>query len=250
MALAKLERQKKIVSLLNKTGFMRTNELAEQIGVTPMTIRRDINELAGQKQLIKDYGGARPINRGINVEFSTQEKINVNVPLKKNIGEKLGQLLPDECTIFLGAGTTLLHSLPFLTQKNITFVTNSFPAFSALASSDCRVISTGGLLHKNTGEFLGQIAERTFEGLNLDFALCSTNGIYDNSVTTSSENEGHIQNVAIAHSRNSIIVADHTKLDRSDIITFRELKSFDMLVTDDEIPLSVKKRYGKYTKVE
>lgn len=84
-----------------------------------------------------------------------------------------------------------MYSLPFLIKKNLTFVTNSFISFSKLATtSDCRVLSTGGELHKNTGEFLGQIAERTFDGLNLDYALCSTNGIRNNDVTTSSEDEG------------------------------------------------------------
>lgn len=118
-----------------------------------------------------------------------------------------------------------------------------------MATSDCRVLSTGGELHKNTGEFLGQIAERTFDGLNLDYALCSTNGIKDNAVTTSSEDEGRIQNVAINHAAQALIVADHTKLGRSDMITFRNLNTFDGLVTDNDISADLKKEYSTYTKV-
>lgn len=249
MTLTKADRQKKIVTLINATGFMRSNELARKVGVTPMTIRRDVKELAKQNKLIKDYGGARSISSNNKIEFSTQEKMNRNVSLKKNIGKKLAKILPENCTIFLGAGTTLLYAVPFLIKKHITFVTNSVPSFSTLTNSSCRVISTGGELHKNTGEFLGEIAERAFNGLNLDYALCSTNGIFDDNVTTSNEEEGRVQNIAINHSRKSLIIADHTKLEKSDMITFRELRQFTALVTDDQIDPSKQTKYSKYTKV-
>ncbi|MCT7895280.1 MAG: DeoR/GlpR transcriptional regulator, partial [Lactobacillus gasseri] len=87
------------------------------------------------------------------------------------------------------------------------------------------------------------------DGLNLDYALCSTNGIKDNNVTTSSEDEGRIQNVAINHANKSLIIADHTKLGRSDMITFRNLNAFDGLVTDNNINPKIHKEYSQYTKV-
>lgn len=249
MSEKKYKRQNQIVLLLNRTGFMTSTSLAEQIGVTPMTIRRDINELDKQHKLIKTFGGAKPISNVMTVEFSTSQKLKINVDLKKQIGQKLAEIIDDNSTFFLGAGTTLLYAVPYLVKKNLTFVTNSFISFSRLATSDCRVLSTGGELHKNTGEFLGQIAERTFDGLNLDYALCSTNGIKDNNVTTSSEDEGRIQNVAINHANKSLIIADHTKLGRSDMITFRNLNAFDGLVTDNNINPKIHKEYSQYTKV-
>ncbi|KXI18466.1 MAG: DeoR/GlpR family DNA-binding transcription regulator [Lactobacillus crispatus] len=250
LKLKKQERQDRIVLLLNRTGFMTSNSLAKQIGVTSMTIRRDINELDQAHKVIKTYGGAKPLSNDMTVEFSTSQKLTINVELKKQIGEKLANIIEDGATVFLGAGTTLMYSLPFLIKKNLTFVTNSFISFSKLATtSDCRVLSTGGELHKNTGEFLGQIAERTFDGLNLDYALCSTNGIRNNDVTTSSEDEGRIQNVAINHATKALIIADHTKLGRSDIITFRNLNTFNGLVTDNEISSEQRNLYSEYTKV-
>lgn len=251
MTMKKQERQDQIILLLNRTGFMTSKALAKQIGVTPMTIRRDISELSQQNKLMKIYGGAKPLNNSMTVEFSTSQKMKINIDLKQEIGQKLADIIEDGSTVYLGAGTTLLYSLPFLVKKKLTFVTNSFISFSKLATSgtDCRVLSTGGELHKNTGEFLGQIAERTFDGLNLDYALCSTNGIRDNDVTTSSEDEGRIQNVAINHATKALIVADHTKLGRSDMITFRNLNTFDGLVTDNEISAELRKEYSAYTKV-
>lgn len=72
----KQERQDRIVLLLNRTGFMTSNSLAKQIGVTSMTIRRDINELDQAHKVIKTYGGAKPLSNDMTVEFSTSQKIN------------------------------------------------------------------------------------------------------------------------------------------------------------------------------
>ncbi|MCZ9599350.1 MULTISPECIES: DeoR/GlpR family DNA-binding transcription regulator [Lactobacillus] len=249
LVLHKKERQEKIILLLAKSGFLTTKSLAQKIGVTEVTIRRDLTELAKKNEVQKTFGGAKPNEKHLNIEFSTQQKINVNVPLKKQIGKKLAEIIPNNSTIFLGAGTTLLYSIEYLLDKNISFITNSVPAFERLASTTSRVLSTGGELHKNTGEFLGLLAERTFDGLNIDYALCSTNGILDDNVTTSIDTEGALQNKAILHSKKTIIVADHTKLDRSDLITFRSLTNFDMLVTDNEIQPQLKNKYSKYTKI-
>lgn len=249
MVLRKQERQNKIILLLEKVGFLTTKNLAEQIGVTEVTIRRDLKELDKQKKVQKTYGGAKSTGKLINIEYSTQQKMKLNVEEKKEIGRKIANVIPNNSTIFLGAGTTLLYSIDYLLDKNITFITNSYPAFDRLASSTSRVLSTGGELHKNTGEFLGLLAERTFDGLNIDYALCSTNGISDDKVTTSIDSEGALQNKAILHSTKSIIVADHTKLDKSDIITFRSLTNFDMLITDGGISTEQKRKYSKYIKI-
>lgn len=100
MSEKKYKRQNQIVLLLNRTGFMTSTSLAEQIGVTPMTIRRDINELDKQHKLIKTFGGAKPISNVMTVEFSTSQKLKINVDLKKQIGQKLAEIIDDNSTIF------------------------------------------------------------------------------------------------------------------------------------------------------
>ncbi|MFT9451842.1 DeoR/GlpR family DNA-binding transcription regulator [Liquorilactobacillus ghanensis] len=172
-----------------------------------------------------------------------------NVTEKKEIASTLRNFIPDNVTVFLGAGTTLLFAAPFLINKNITFITNSLPAFLELKKNNCHIILTGGELHQNTSEFLGTLAERAFEDLNIDYALCSTNGITKNNVTTSNADEGSIQNVAINHSKKRIIVADHTKFNQSDIITFKKLNEFDFLITDSGINNIDLECYSKYTKI-
>ncbi|NUE97936.1 DeoR/GlpR transcriptional regulator [Lactobacillus melliventris] len=232
--------------LLRKTGFMTTVDIAKSLNVSSMTVRRDLKRLEEQGKITRIYGGAQSNSR---TESTTNEKLQKNISEKKEIAKLLAKQVTNNSTIFLGAGTTLLMSVPLLLSKNLTFVTNSLPAFNEINKSKCRLFLTGGELHRNTEEFLGEKAENIFEGLNFDYALCSTNGICDNSVTTSTIPEGNIQNIAISHAKMSFIVADHTKLNHSDIITFRDLDKFDLLVTDPKVTPEDVKKYSKYIKI-
>lgn len=242
------ERLKRIKSLVDSTGYIPTMTIAKRLNVSPMTIRRDLSDLHKQKLIIKVYGGAQSITSSVS-EFTTDEKMNKNVPEKKEIAKKLSDLIPNGSTIFLGAGTTLLYAVLALKNKNLTFVTNSLPAFSELSKADCHVILSGGELYKNTSEFLGPIAERVFDGINIDLALGSTNGINNDQVTTNNSQEGGIQNMAFQHAEKSVVVADHSKLDKADTFTFRKLSKFDYLVTDSKVSKDLVDKYSQYTKV-
>lgn len=235
-----------INNLLHKTGFMTTVDIAENLQVSSMTVRRDLKRLEELGKITRIYGGAKSNDP---TESTTNEKLQKNINEKKEIAELLAGKITDNSTIFLGAGTTLLLAVPLLVKKNLTFVTNSLLAFNEINKSKCRLLLTGGELHRNTEEFLGEKAEYFFEGLNFDYAVCSTNGISNNNVTTSMTPEGTIQNIAIDHAEKAIIVADHTKLNHSDIITFQNLSKFDYLVTDSKIEKNDFKKYSKYTKV-
>ena len=240
------KRLTEINKLLRKTGFMTTVDIANNLQVSSMTVRRDLKRLEEQGKITRIYGGAQS---NFQPESTTNEKLQKNISEKKEIANLLAKQIANDSTVFLGAGTTLLMAVPLLVTKNLTFVTNSLPAFNEINKSKCRLFLTGGELHRNTEEFLGEKAENIFEGLNFDYAICSTNGINDNSVTTSTIPEGSIQNVAIAHSKKSLVVADHTKLNHSDIITFRDLNKFDFLVTDPQVSKNDVEKYSKYTKV-
>ncbi|MGT2750779.1 DeoR/GlpR family DNA-binding transcription regulator [Streptococcus orisasini] len=243
-------RWNKIIDLINMNGgMMTTSEIAALTGVSEVTIRRDLKQLEEQGKLKREHGGALSIDRSRHIEFSTDEKLLLNVEKKNSIGKKLGDLIPSNSTVYLGAGTTLLLAIPYLATKNIRFVTNSYPAFQALLEYDNQIILTAGEFYKRTGEFLGPIAEASFKDLNIDFALCSTNGISKNRVTTSNSTQGSIQLTAMHCANKKIIVADTSKIGISDMITFAPLEAFDILVSDDNWEPTKKDEYSKYTKI-
>ncbi|MFQ7236233.1 MAG: DeoR/GlpR family DNA-binding transcription regulator, partial [Enterococcus hulanensis] len=127
----KKERQERILDLLHKNDYLSIPEISSNLGVSDMTIRRDINELAEQSLLVKIYGGAQKLEK-IEQELSTQEKIDTNVPEKKFIGKVMNSIISDNDTIYIGAGTTMLHALPEIKKANLFVITNSLLAFNYL----------------------------------------------------------------------------------------------------------------------
>ncbi|WP_241969345.1 DeoR/GlpR family DNA-binding transcription regulator [Lacticaseibacillus rhamnosus] len=150
-------------------------------------------------------------------------------------GRIIGSLILPKMTVFLGAGTTIYASADFLPKtKDINYVTNSDLIFRYLVSKDINVLLTGGFYHRTTNEFVGTIAEQTLSNYLFDLAFISTNGIFENQVTTSNFDEGNIQKAAMKRSKKNYIVADHTKFGKGDSFSFAELKDFDGLITDSK----------------
>lgn len=245
----KIERQDKIMSLLDMNDILSTKSIADSLGVTGMTIRRDIYDLENQGLVVKIYGGVQKVQKSLK-ELSTNEKINNNIAEKEEIGRIMDSLISDNMTIYLGAGTTILHALKMFTKKNLFIVTNSFIAFKyIIEETDYKVVLCGGEYNKNTEEFNGDLAERAFENYNIDIAFASTNGIYSNNITTSNVENGRIQKAAYKVAKVKAILADHTKLNKSDVYTFHHLDDVDFLITDSLVNSDIADYYGQMTKI-
>ena len=228
----KKQRQSAILALLNATEgkTLTTTEIAKKMNVASMTIRRDLNDMAKENLITRIYGGASLVN-----EKTTKEKTQVQRESKIEIGRIIGSLILPKMTVFLGAGTTIYASADFLPKtKDINYVTNSDLIFRYLVSKDINVLLTGGFYHRTTNEFVGTIAEQTLSNYLFDLAFISTNGIFENQVTTSNFDEGNIQKAAMKRSKKNYIVADHTKFGKGDSFSFAELKDFDGLITDSK----------------
>lgn len=243
----KEERHKKIIELLEKSELVTVSKISKILNVSEMTVRRDLNQLEEEKKLIKIHGGAKRLPV---VELTTNEKINNFVQEKKEIGLIMNKLIPDNSVIYLGAGTTIYYALSSINKKNLFIITNSLIAFNYLIeNTDYKIILTGGELNKNTEEFIGNVTEAAFENLNIDIAFAATNGIIDNNITTSSSLQGSVQTAAFNKSKIKCIVADSSKLNKSDVYTFYKLSQINYLITDSKINNSNYNKYSKYTKI-
>lgn len=145
----KRERHAHILELLEKNTFMTVSDIAAELQVSEMTIRRDITELSDTNQLVRLYGGAQKIDRK-DKELATHEKINLHIEQKEYIGKIMNSLIQDHQVVFVGAGTTILYALPFIQKQNLMIVTNSLLAFNyVIAHTDYRILLTGGILHRS-----------------------------------------------------------------------------------------------------
>lgn len=245
----KNERQQFILTSIAENSFVTVSELASELSVSEMTIRRDINNLASQKKLLKIYGGAQKLNI-LDKEKTSEEKSALNINQKKQIGTIMNSLINDNDTVFLGAGTTIYHALSQIDKKNLFIITNNLLALNYLKNhTSFQIILTGGEFYPVTEEFVGDFSVQSLNNINIDISFAACNGLYENNVTFAKMSQAPIQNAALSNSRIKCLVADSSKIGVSDIYTLSKLDSFDYLITDESLPSKIKAHYELYTKI-
>ncbi|WP_027339799.1 DeoR/GlpR family DNA-binding transcription regulator [Halonatronum saccharophilum] len=246
----KEERLEKIMEILDEEGLIKVSEITELLGVTEMTIRRDLNILEGRGLLIRVHGGAKKKEKKILKELTHNEKKEINTEEKRHIAEIAATFIEDNDTIYIGPGTTCEFIYDYIDAQNIKVVTNSISIFSKFADDKrFELILAGGRLRPSTGTFVGSFTNELLTKLSVKAAFVGANGIYKNYITTSNEEEGVAQNIILDNSLEKYVLADHEKIDRQDFYSFYNLEDVTALITDKNLKKGVKRRYSEFIKI-
>ena len=142
-----IERHQRILALVEQRGAVSINELTEILGVSHMTIRRDVSKLEEQGLLVSVSGGVRAVSR-LAAEPSHLVKSTLQSEEKQAIGALAASLIAKNSCIYLDAGTTTLAlARAILDRDDLQVVTNDFEITQLLIdASQCGVIHTGGTL--------------------------------------------------------------------------------------------------------
>ena len=150
-----MKRQTAILKTAQSQGRVLVDALADQLNVSPHTIRRDINTLCKQGKLRRLHGGAEFIEGSLNLHYSTRSALNVAA--KKQIAERAAKLIPDNATLFFSIGTTpALVASALAARQGLTIITNNLNAAMALSDAPgARIILPGGTLRLPDRDILG-----------------------------------------------------------------------------------------------
>ncbi|BCA85551.1 DeoR family transcriptional regulator [Enterococcus saigonensis] len=248
----KTKRQQAIIELCEQHDVVTVKFIQEQLKVSDMTIRRDLDELASQNLLIRVHGGAKSLNfeKKRPMELSHGEKKQLHSHEKEYIAQKAATAIQENDTIFLGPGTTIELMTKYLPDKHLRIITNSLPVFNLLASKErYDLYLIGGAYRKITGAFVGSIANETIQKLSIEKAFVGVNGITEEYVSTFSIEEGKFQQLVLDKAQQKFLVADANKFNHSDFYNFYNLKEVNALYTDHTISMSVKSHYEQYTNI-
>lgn len=246
----KKERLVKISQMVNQKGIISINEIMEQLNVSDMTARRDLDELEKSGKLMRVHGGAQSLSFSVDHELSHLEKSSVQIKEKTRIAHKAASLVQEGESIFLGPGTTIQLLAEQLCGRNIRVITSSLAVFDILSNhAPTEVILTGGVFRENTNTFVGPITNLVLSKLSYTKAFISCNGIYNSGITTHSLEEGESQEIPLDNAKNKYLLADSKKFNRSDFYIFYDLFNFDALITDNEIDPDILKHYQEYTTI-
>jgi DeoR/GlpR family transcriptional regulator of sugar metabolism len=238
MSLLKDERMNQIMEYLYQAGKVTVVALCEQLQVSPATIRRDLEELVA-KDLVKRTHGGIMLPESAKMEPPVLHRRYFQAVEKRNIGKVAARLIHDDETVFLGSGSTVLEVAEYLRgKKNLTVITNSLPIIDRLAKDpDIHLVSTGGSLRQSELSLVGHLVETSLAELRADKVVMSIQGIHlQHGLTNNDSAETMIDRTICHFAPNLILVADHTKFNKTKASFVAELAAIHTVVTDCNAP--------------
>ena len=229
----KLERRSQIADLIQKQRTVNNAELMERFGISIETVRRDLDYLEQQGVLRKVYGGA-VVNVSLNAEPEYASRSQMNSHEKNAIAQEAAKLIHPGDTVFLGVGTTVQAMVQYI--KNIgqlTVFTNALRTAVELSEiSGCTVILPGGQLRAKELTLSGFPAEENLLHFNVDKAFIGIGGITESGITDFHIGEAQLHRQLVMNARQSIALADSSKLGIRALNNVCTLEQIDIIVTD------------------
>jgi DeoR family fructose operon transcriptional repressor len=240
------ERYRSIVERVVGFGRASVNDLADDLDVTPETIRRDLNYLEKQGLVRRVHGGAVPVGR-VALEPTVDSRNSSFVAEKNDIARAALSEIPKEGAIILDAGTTTARLLSLIpTNYELTIITNSVE--HALAAADKPNINTllvGGRVRSRTLACVDQWAIDSLNGVYADVAIIGTNGIsLDRGLTTPDPAEATVKRAMLNSSRRKVVLADHSKFGDDHFANFGAVQDVDLVITDKKTDVEFIKQLG------
>lgn len=228
------ERHDYIVNKIKRNRKVSVNELTEELNVSAVTIRKDLEELENRGYLQRTHGGAILADNLVN-EMSYQEKEVLNINKKKIIAQRAIEFIEDGMYVFLDAGTTVFLIAQKLERyTNLTIVTYDFKIASyLLQNTNFNITFLGGNIDRKL--FVANSVEtlRALERFNFDLAFIASDAFNEAFVQSSSSLRRELKSTAIGHAMKSILVVDSTKYGRYAKYNIDRVQNFEIVITDD-----------------
>jgi DeoR family fructose operon transcriptional repressor len=222
---------------------VKVDELSSQLGVSAVTIRRDLEQLEKEDVLIRTHGGA--ITKSGNIPSPTlRRKMKANLKEKKEIARAALKLIDDHETIILCDGTTTYQICLLLKESllELRVITNDLNiALELTGVKQIEVVVIGGKMtgHYSIGGYLGEkVVEYIHSNSSsIDKAFIGADAInLQDGLTAFGMGDVNILNVMAKVAKEVIAVVDHTKFGNAKFIPLLPLQQVDTIITDSGIP--------------
>lgn len=231
-------RQALLRDILARTGFVSVAQIADDLQVSEMTIRRDLKALERQGVVVRMHGGAMsrqdPQTRAIDVEEpSFNARSRRNAAAKARIGRTAARLIAPGETIGLDVGTSacqLAHCLS--PSARLKVFTNNLRAALLLGDSPHRVYLPGGEVRSSEMSVFGPIAVAQLRHYWLDHVFIGVSGLTASGCYDYSLEDTEVKRVYMERASQVVVLCDSSKFSRMSVVRICELGQIDVLVTD------------------
>lgn len=233
------ERHLKIVEMVQEYGSAHVENLAKELNVSPMTIRRDLVKLQEEGILDRCHGGAVA-----KKEVTYADKQNTHRNEKGKLAYKCIEMIHNGDAIYLDAGTSTYEIARGLSQfHDLMVVTNDLEIARYLKDSDVELILCGGYVQKSTGSMLGYHATAMMKEFRFDIGFFGAASINEEfQVLTPTLDKAFLKRQLVGQCQKSYLVVDDSKFGKQAMNLINHLTDYTGIVTDHAFPENEKKQ--------
>lgn len=238
MILTIAERHKLILERLAQQGFIRVNDLAEELNVTTVTLRSDLRALEERLLLTKTHGGARMIDAH-TAEISLDVKNKINQTQKNQIGAQACRLIQPNDSVIIASGSTIYAFVKqIVPQKHLNVVTHCLRVSLLLSELErVRVIQLGGELHIKSHSVIGEYTAKGLDNVRCSKLFMGVDGIdVEAGITSATLEEACLTQKMMKSASKTIVLADSSKFGKQGFGRICKLEEVDTIITDSGIP--------------
>ncbi|MEX2443030.1 MAG: DeoR/GlpR family DNA-binding transcription regulator [Alkalispirochaeta sp.] len=227
------ERRQTITTILKKRGSLRVTEMSERLGVSEVTLRKDLATLEEMGVLERTHGGAVLADQtDVGGLLSTRKRTASEA--KQSIARAARTLLNHGETIFVDSGSTCAELARLIVDMELRVVSNALDVLVLLADRPGIALhATGGAFRHHAGSFIGPDAEEVVGRMHFDHAFVGATGVAEDGRFSSQNSiEAQLKRRVIASASTSVILADATKFGRNAFSEFSTMSDIDILITD------------------
>ena len=226
------ERRQHILSLIQSQGRVLVGELSRNLGISQITIRKDLEYLQSKGLVHRTHGGALRIQSSALFDPTLQEKQKQHSQEKQRTAAV--KMVEEGQCVMLDSGTTtaaIAHELRRFSQ--LTVITNAVNIAAELASTNLEVILVGGSLRKNSFSLVGPLAEDVLQEMHADILFLGVDG-FDAEVGLTTPNflESRVNRAMVKAARRVVAVCDSTKFKRRSLSRIVPPSAIHCVITD------------------
>jgi DeoR family transcriptional regulator of aga operon len=232
------ERRQYILALAQKHGRVLVEELSDSLGISRITIRKDLDHLQNRGVLQRTHGGALLPSSGALSDPSLQEKEGLHSIEKQRISAAAVELVQEGQCVLLDSGTTTTAIARALKKfSQLTIITNAVNIAGELSGTGFEVLLTGGSLRKNSFSLVGPLAEDMLHDMHADILFLGVDGFdLEVGLTTPNVMESRVNRAMVKASSMVVAVCDSTKFNRRSLSKIVDAGAIHHVITDSDLP--------------
>jgi DeoR/GlpR family transcriptional regulator of sugar metabolism len=244
-------RHGEILRIVRSSGIVSVEALASGLGVSPSTIRRDLQALGASGALRRVHGGAGSIadphaDLDADADSPFAQVATVAQADKERVARCAAALVEDGDVLLIDIGTTTARLAAHLRRRRVTVITSSLAVVDALRDADCvELLVLGGILRRNYLSFVGGLTEHALREVRAHRLFLGTSGVRtDGTVMDSTLVEVPVKQAMIAAAEQTVLLADRAKFPGTGLAPVCGPDAVDVLVTNDGADPDTLRRFG------